>query len=261
MNTKAPVILALCQVTLTELPKAKEKFDDLHEILRHKGFPRAQRGSFQEVRIDAVGNQFKQETAEHPFLLVHSADNAWVAQIMESRIVLATKSYTGFEAFKEKLSIILEALEEVLTPTHYLSCGFRILDLITEVPGLKLKEMLIAGFLGPNVVEGLERVESVTATVFKTMEGTLQVKSWVKPQLLIAPDLQQVALWLNLTPPIPDTECILLDTDHFLNPTESVAEFAVENIMEKVEALKVGARKAFDQFTTEEASKAWGIKR
>lgn len=259
VNSAAPVLLAVCQVTLTELPKAAEKFDDVHEAVRKEGFPRAQRGAIQQVNITHIGTQVKQEVREEPMLLLNSADNLWAVQMTSNRVVLATKAYSGFAEFKAKLTLLLQAVDQHLSPTHFTSCGFRYLDLIAPNEQLALSEMLIPGCLGPQIDDMFPRLEGVTAASFQTHEGTLLVRSWFKPPQVITADLLPVAQWLNLLPELPPDDFVVLDTDHIAGDVNSIQTFSVEAAIGRIETLKIGARAAFNRFTTPEARRAWGI--
>ena len=132
----------------------------------------------------------------------HSDDEAWTVTLTKEYIALTSKRYTRWEEFKERLLIVVSALEEVYKPAQYTRIGLRYRDIVNRskfnLKGVDWSELLqphIAGELNSDIGQYVNTVKKELLVQLDNGNGSVRIVHGLVQQ------------------PDTDEPCYLIDSD------------------------------------------------
>jgi uncharacterized protein (TIGR04255 family) len=265
--THAPVFYVVAQVTHSPILKLDARVPDLQELLRKEGFPgyRVQRGIAFQIEAQAEGSdgepQFKPvEVAQHIFT---SRDATESFVVGTGGFAYQTVEYDTYDAFVEKFTRGMRAIEDVLSPDSFTRIGLRFLDAVTPPEGGKPSTYIRNQFLGLQDTldddEDWKVDHTFSETLLTRQDQHTKVRVITRSSALSYPlDLVQTA------PPLPPRFAkingvhALLDSDaSFTANGDAAQEFNGVAIIARLSTLKRDIRDSFNAVVTENALKDW----
>jgi len=140
-----------------------------------------------------------------------SEDETWIINLTRTFVALSATNYQRWEGFKEKLSILLEALRETYSPRFFTRIGLRYIDVINPhalgVKEIEWRELIKPYILGIAGESGINK--KIREFEYKTEIDLSDKKSVVRLIIKSVINVEQ------------QNECILIDSDFFnLNKVE-----------------------------------------
>ena len=249
--TRSPLVLVLAQVRILPVLKMDEFVPSLQESLRHQGLPKFSESVSQGI---VFGPDIKTRTERR--WLFSSRDATDTAVVAESFISLMTSRYELFEAFIERLRLVLETVGVAAQPGGAERLGLRYVDLIRPAAGESLGEYLDGGLLGLRSERlGVQRQTFRFESVSSTPVGQLRLRLWqTSDGTVLPPDLPPGDVRLSLEAPAGET-VTLLDIDSL---TTKEQDFQPASLCDEMWRLHEYADRAFQAAVTPTALERWG---
>lgn len=249
--SRAPLVYVVGQVRFSAVMAIEKYVPDVQEQLRHKGFPRFERGQIQEIVFQKDGapkfgalDRFEFQDKERTLGIV----------LQSNSVAVHTSKYSNYEAFEEGLKTALMAVHRAVKINLSERIGLRYVNLVRLRPGEKWSDYINRGLLGvePQTV-GVKSWTSRSEFLGQTEVGKLLVRC-IQSEQPLPPDLLNITLQSSLGPEKGET-VTTLDFDHFL---EQSSDFTVSAAMSTFEQLHESLDKVFAAAVTSGALVKWG---
>ena len=218
-----PLVLVLCQVRLSPVPRMDQYIPTIQEVFRRQGFPIERAGKVHQVTFTPGGGAPVQ-VVEQQRWEYRRKNEKWSILLMQDTVILQTTDYTRFEEFAERLRM---AVHTVLTASEHDELGLvhrvglRYIDVVRPSSGKDFRFYLRPGLHGvPDEVfqpgQHLLHTESRGGTVVDGSPGTLVLRVVQNNQgASLPPDLADAAP--RFTPRTKPGDLVtLIDMDHFV---------------------------------------------
>ena len=218
-----PLVLVLCQVRLSPVPRMEQYVPAIQEVFRRRGFPIERAGKVHQVTFSPGGGAPVQ-VMEQQRWEYRNKDETWSILLMQDTVILQTTDYTRFEEFADRLRMavhtVLAASEhDELGVVHRV--GLRYVDVVRPSRGKDFRFYLRPGLHGmPDEVfqpgRHLLHIESRGRTIVGGNPGTMVVRIVQNDQgASLPPDLADGAP--SFSPRTDAGELVtLIDMDHFV---------------------------------------------
>ena len=218
-----PLVLVLCQVRISPVPRMDQYVPTVQEVFRRMGFPIERAGKVHQVTFTPGGGAPVQ-VVEQQRWEYRTKDEKWSILLMQDTVILQTTDYTRFEEFAEQLRMALHTVlaaseHDQLGVVHRV--GLRYIDVVRPSSGKDFRFYLRPGLHGlPDEVfqpgQHLLHTESRGGTVVDGNLGTLVVRVVQNNQgSPLPPDLADAAPRLSAMAK-PEELVTLIDMDHFV---------------------------------------------
>lgn len=248
---RSPLVLVLAQVRILPVLKMEEFLPSLQESLRHRGLPKFSESVSQGI---VFGPDIKTRTERR--WLFSSRDGKETAVVGESFVSLMTSRYEVFEAFVERLRLLLEVVHGAAQPSGTERLGLRYVDLIRPAADESLDQYLVGGLLGlPAESLGARRQTFRFESLAATPIGQLRVGLWqASDGAVLPPDLPPGDVRLDVEVAAGET-VTLLDIDSFAAQEQ---DFEPARLCDGMWGLHEFADRAFRAAVTPLALERWG---
>ena len=257
-----PLVLVLCQVRLSPVPRMDQYVPAIQEVFRRRGFPIERAGKVHQVTFTPGGGSPVQ-VMEQQRWEYRNKDETWSILLMEDTVILQTTAYAQFEDFAERLqlavrTVFAESEHDQLGVVHRV--GLRYIDMVRPSSGKDFRFYLRRGLHGvPDEVfqpgQHLLHIESSGGTVVNGNPGTMVVRVVQNNQgSSLPPDLADAAPRL---PPMakPGDLVTLIDMDHFVEGNfDADPDWVVAQAYEMHDHI---VETFHDHVVTEDAIKEW----
>ncbi len=218
-----PLVLVLCQVRLSPVPRMDQYVPTIQEIFRRRGFPIERAGKVHQVTFTPGGGAPVQ-VMEQQRWEYRNRKETWSILLMQDTVILQTTAYTRFEDFAERLrlavrTVLAESEHDQFGVIHRV--GLRYIDVVRPSGGKDFRHYLRPGLHGvPDEVfqpgQHLLHTESRGRTVVGENTGTMVVRVVQNDQgSSLPPDLADGAP--RFSPKTEPGELVtLIDMDHFV---------------------------------------------
>ena len=249
----SPLILVLCQVRIAAVREIANYISALQERLRRNGFPVDISGEGVEVAVPAEEPAAGRRRGHWEF---RSLDEDWSIIVGEGAVVVQTTAYPGFDAFLDRLSFALTAVDTVVGNLIVERVGLRYVDFIDPRPGESWKDYVKPGFHGQeNDIVRPEESLHFAQTVAGTGEGQRLIFRLMQNRdgNLLPPDL--VLHHPRLRKRVePGDLATLVDLDHY---REERQPFEFDKVLETAWALHDTLDRMFRDVVSTHALKVW----
>ena len=260
--TAQPLVLVLCQVRLSPVPRMDQYVPTIQEIFRRRGFPIERAGKVHQVTFTPGGGAPVQ-VVEQQRWEYRDKDEKWSILLMQDTVILQTTAYSRFEDFAERLqlavrTVLAESEHDQLGVVHRV--GLRYIDVVRPSGGKDFRHYLRPGLHGvPDEVfqsgQHLLHTESRGRTVVGGNPGTMVVRVVQNDQgSSLPPDLADAAprFWPRAE---PGELVTLIDMDHFVEGNfDADPDWVVARAYEMHDHI---VETFHDHVVTEEAIKEW----
>ncbi len=258
--TDDPLSMVLCQVRFTAVQKIHDYMADIQDVLRRTtDFKEDISGEMRQIVMQPGKPPEEKVTHLNEFRTV---DGHWAVTISKDQAVLVTTDYSDHVAFRERLSLILTAIDEKAELRHNLvrRVGLRYVDVIQPVEGESWRDYLKPCLHGlqSDYLDGATQqifMQSVARSEFGTLALRLSQNNQGNP---LPPDVVMPRPMATRTKfqNLQGKMITLVDSDHFW---EGSMPFSTDAIMETHSALHRSIVDLwFDDVITDHAKTNWG---
>jgi len=251
---RSPLVHVLAQVRFPEATSFIGESERLREIFAALGFPRPNRGTIQNIRLD-VGSAPQIEQIERwSYFDLKKRNSVFLTPEFVS---LHTNDYLTFEPFLDRFADVLNAVSDALDITVIERVGLRYIDLVELREGENFEQYLEPRLLGfPfEQIRELEFESSTfeSASVASTAAGFLAIRCSQLPENhILPPDISRSDLDYGSF--LRSGAAAALDFDHYSTEPQ---EFSVDSLIEQFWALHDGIDHAFRTAVTSYALERW----
>lgn len=218
-----PLVLVLCHVRFSPVPRMEQYVPAMQEVFRRQGFPIVRAGKVHQVTFTPGGGAPVQ-VMEQQRWEYRDREETWSILLMQDTVILQTTAYTRFEDFAERLqlavhTVLAESEHDQFGVVHRV--GLRYIDVVRPSRGKDFRHYLRPGLHGvPDEVfqpgQHLLHTESRGRTVVGGTPGTMVVRVVQNDEgSSLPPDLADAAP--RFSPRAEPEELVtLIDMDHFV---------------------------------------------
>ncbi len=242
-----PLKLVVCQLKFPPILKIDSEIPaDFQELLRVEfpNFEESEEPSNEQIPSEFVefAPQMFSNLKKNKNYAFKSKDDSWRVNLTRTFVALSTISYEKWEIFREKLEKVVNALQQVYSPSYFTRIGLRYIDVI-ERSELSLEnsnwnELLneyLLGFLSSSDIGmEIENFESSYKMSLSNNGSTVKIKTGIVPN----PKNEQ---------------CFVIDSDFYISKE---IDNNIELIMEKLDYFNKQASRLIRWCITEELHNA-----
>lgn len=156
----APLDLVLCQLRFPDVPTLEERgtAEALQQLLNDQ-FPVLRQGHQESVDVRQSRDRLEVGAKKTRTWRLEQVDRTWFLTFNRRFVALNTHSYSSREDFIERLIAVLDALQDVATPTVCDRIGMRYIDRVTDIEILdNLEAYVNPALLGVSALPTTENV-------------------------------------------------------------------------------------------------------
>ncbi|RVU31743.1 TIGR04255 family protein [Neptunomonas marina] len=248
-----PLKFALAEFRFSPVMQISEYIPRLQEALR-KEYPIPDKKGEQVVQVQPGGISVSQ-IDRWAFI---SADKRSAIDINQERLIYVTADYPRFEGFAHACETALNSLIDIVEPSLILRIGLRFSDLVIVGEGETISELVDSQFSTPSCIESLGQIQQQRSEFFLSTDlGGLAIRTlYGHHNLSSLPDVQGLPVLIDRDDSV--SERIILDFDHYWEPSDEPVSFEADTIIDYLTKLHDISRDAFWRTTTDYArNKKW----